>query len=229
MRPRNSLGLVAALAALPACEPVPPCGDFTFTGSEWDFVGQNGVDASVSFDFDPAECGATCTCNLVAYVQIVRTVDLQDGTYLYPTSEKADRATADGWYVDRIAGMIWGYYGRNNDGTFQPYLDPGSNTDPAVLSDSPRRPGSEPWLGIWWEAVSVPVCIDGAAACNANLLGGYFWSWVVEDDGTVAGIIDGTGWEGLIPDAVDQAVVEWNAQAPGLGKNVFPAFTWMTP
>jgi hypothetical protein len=28
---------------------------------------------------------------------------------------------------------------------------------------------------------------------------------------------------------VDAAVVKWNADAPGLGKNVFPAFTKLSP
>jgi hypothetical protein len=207
---------------------VPPCGDFTFTGATVDGATQNGVDMDVSFDFDPAECGSTCTCSLVAYIQIVRTVDLEDFTYIYPSSEKADRATADGWYIDRIANRIWGYYGRNDDGTFATTLDPGSDTDPATLFDSPRRGQSEPWLSIWWQAVSVPVCIDNGSTCANRLVGAYFWSWLVDEDGAVPGIINGVAWEPL-PDAVDEAVAEWNIQAPTLGKNTFPAFTWMTP
>jgi hypothetical protein len=228
MRVTTLVPAALLLATLSACEPVPPCGDLTFTGTEVDGSSSNGIDMNVSFDFDPAECGSNCTCNLVAYVQIVRTVDLEDFNYLYPSSEKADRATADGWYIDRLANRIWGYYGRNDDGSFASTLDPGSDTDPAILFDSPRRPESEPWLHIWWEAVSVPVCIDPDSACANRLAGAYFWSWIVDAAGVVTGIVKGTAWDPL-PAAFDAAVAEWNVQAPTLGKNNFPAFTWMTP
>lgn len=206
------------------CQPIPPCGEFTFTGAVVDTAAQNGVDMDVSFDFDPGECEFDCACDLVCYVQIVRTVDLNDGTYHYPSTEKADRATADGWYLDRLAGRIWGYYGRYDDGTFAASLDTGSDVDPAILYDSPRRGEAEPWLGIWWQAVSVPVCIDEDSDCENQLLGYYFWSWWVDDDGNVPGIIDTIAWEPQDED-FDEAVDEWNAQAPGLGKNTFPAFT----
>jgi len=214
------LGLLAVLG----CCPIPPCGDFTFTGTKVDTSTSNGVNMNVSFDFNPHECGSKCTCDPVCYVQIVRTVDLEDGTYHYPSSEKSDRATDDGWYLDRLAGRIWGYYGRNDDGSFASHLDTGSEVDPAILYDSPRRPEAEPWLGIWWQAVSVPVCIDEDSDCENHLLGYYFWSWSVNDDGEVTGIIDTLAWEPL-DTAFDEGVDEWNAQAPSLGKNTFPAFT----
>lgn len=219
--------LMLALLVMTGCKccvTLPACGEFTFTGTIYDTDKSNGVDMNVSFDFDPATCGSDCTCDLVCYIQIVRTVDLEDGTYLYPSTEKQNRATTDGWYIDRIAGKIWGYYGRNDDGSFAWYLVTGSDTTDAILNDSPRRGESEPWLQIWWQAVSVPVCIDDDSGCLDNLLGYYFWSWVVDDAGTVTGIIDAVAWEPL-ETAVDDSVTEWNNQAPGLGKNTFPAFT----
>ena len=222
-RYQTPLLALTCLFTLVACPRVPPCGDFTFTGSEVDTASLNGVDASVSFDFGPATCGSGCECNLIPFVQIVRTWSFEDAMPLYPTSEKSDRATANGFYIDRIANRIWGYYGRNDDGTFASYLTPGSNDTAAVLGDSPRRPEADPWLDIWWQAVSVPVCIDNDSPCVNNLLGYYFWSWVVDSGGTVTGIIDLDGWE-FLQDEVDDAVDEWNTQAPGLGKNSFPTF-----
>ena len=77
------------------CCKLPPCGDFTFTGTSYDTAISNGVDMNVRFDFDPAECCSDCNCDTVCYVQIVRVFDLEDGIYLYASSEKADRATDD--------------------------------------------------------------------------------------------------------------------------------------
>lgn len=200
------------------------CGEFTFTGTIEDTTRQNGIDMDLRFGFDPAACGSDCVSDLVCYIQIVRTVDLEDGTYIYPSTEKRDRATDEGWYLDRLAGRIWGYYGRYDDGSFAATLQTGSNNRDAILYDRPSRPENEPWLEIWWQAVSVPVCIDDDSDCLNNLLGYYFWSWFVGSNGTVTGIIHAIAWEPL-ETAVDDAVDEWNDQATGLGKNQFPAFT----
>jgi hypothetical protein len=219
---------VALLLGLSSCTPVPRCGNFTFNGTKVDTAGSNGIDMDVSFDFNPAGCGSSCTCNPVAYVQIVRTVDMQDFTYIYPSEEKQDRATEDGWYIDRLAGKKWGYYGRNDDGSFAGTLTPGSETTNAILRDSPRRPEAEPWLDIWWQAVSVPVCIQAGSGCENKLLGFYFWSWFVDPGGAVADPIHAIAWRPL-ENSVDAAVAEWNTQAPGLGKFTFPAFTRLVP
>ena len=231
MRKRQLIVLMVVLL-LAGCErictPVPRCGTFTFTGTKVDTSTQNGVDMNVSFDFNPDGCSSTCTCDPVCYVQIVRTVDMDTSVYIYPTSEKEDRANANGWYIDRIPDRIWGYYGRNDDGSFASTLNPGSETDPTILFDSPRRPEDEPWIDIWWQAVSAPVCIQSGSGCQNNLLGYYFWSWIVEPNGTTSDPIHAVAWENL-DDEVDSAVTEWNAQAPGLGKNTFPAFTRLAP
>ncbi len=221
------LSFLMAIFLIVGCTTIPPCGDFTFTGTEFDTTDSNGVDASVYFAFDPGDCECECECDLIPYVQIVRTWSFDDAMPLYPSTEKEDRATANGYYIDRIAGRKWGYYGRNDDGTFALYLTPGSNTTDAVLLDSPRRPESSPWLNIWWQAVSAPVCIDAEASCQNHLLGYYFWSWVVNSDGTVTGIIDLNAWESL-DNEFSAAVGEWNGQAPGLGKNRFSRFARMT-
>ena len=74
---------------LSACgTPTLPCGGFTFNGTSHS---NRGIDMDVSFDFDPATCGATCTCDTVAYVQIVRIVDFETGNFLSPNSDQTDR------------------------------------------------------------------------------------------------------------------------------------------
>ena len=74
----------------------------------------------------------------------MRIIDRDTGEFLAPTSQQQARivtgqpeATSNGWAVDRIDGRVWGYYARNNDGTFASYLTPGSSTSPAILGDGP--------------------------------------------------------------------------------------------
>lgn len=203
-----------------------PCGEFELHDrGVLDTATQNGWEMDLDFAFHPADCGVECTCNKVAFVQMVRSVDHGDGTYIYPTSEKEDRATSEGWYIDRLETRIWGYYGRYDDGSFASTVTVGSDTSTANLYDFPKRGEYEPWLGITWMAITVPVCIDNpTSSCNEHLLGYYEWVWLVDDAGTVPGTLHWVSPKGF-KDDFDDAVAEWNAQAPGLGKNNFPAFT----
>jgi hypothetical protein len=229
MKPIAPVVLFAIFSVgLAACTPINPCGTFTFQGTANDTSALNGITMSLGFHFDPAVCNANCTTNTIAYIQMVRTYSLADGTYSYISEEHQARAIAYGWYVDRLSGKAWGYYGRNDDGTFAGNLTPGNNTTNAVLFDAPKRDDS--MRSIWWQAVSAPVSIDGGAnSCNNTFLGYYYWSWVVDDAGHVTdgSIIDGVAWKDLHL-VMDDAVAAWNAQAPGLGHNAFPAFTKLT-
>jgi hypothetical protein len=222
---RHAVG-VGALAMLSACgDPTVPCGTFTFTGSP---ISNGGIDCEVSFAFNAATCAAAaCTCNTIAYVQIVRIVDRDTGDFLQPFSEQANRMVLgnateafNGWAVDRLFGRIWGYYGRNNDGSFSSTLTTGSNTTPAVLRDTPSG-----WaVNNWFDAVSVPVCIASGSTCVNRLLGYEYWLFIVEADGSGSDPFSEIGrlWH---RDAFNLAVAEWNTDAPGLGKNSFPAMT----
>ncbi len=203
-----------------------PCGVFQFNDDGiLDNASVNGWDMSIDFDFNPADCGEECACNKVCFVQMVRSIDQEDGTYLYISSEAEDRATAEGWYIDRVNNRDWGYYGRNDDGTFANYLTPGSTTTTANLADFPTRGESEPWIDFIWMAITVPVCIDNpTSACNNQLLGYYEWAWHVDAAGTVPWGINWISPKGF-KDDFDDAVAAWNTEAPGLGKNNFPAFT----
>jgi hypothetical protein len=217
-----------AVLALVGCGPASqPCGVFTFTGTP---TGNRGINNSVSFAFNPANCGAAaCTTNSIAYIQIVRIFDIKTGNYLSPNSEQTARMVTgnatpafNGWAIDRLTGRDWGYYGRNDDGTFASTLTPGSNAAAAVLRDTPSG-----WPdGSWFDAVSVPVCIDARSTCVNRLLGYYYWQFFVSTGGTVGNPLDFVArqWH---QDAVDLAVTEWNNDAPGLGKHTFPAFTRM--
>ena len=220
------LGMLVFLIASCENQCTKPCGVFDFhDNGVLDDATTNGWDMDLDFDFTPADCGIECACNLVCFVQIVRSVDQDDGSYIYPSTEKEDRATSSGFYLDRLAGKIWGYYGRNDNGSFASTIDVGSETTTANLIDFPKRGEAEPWLDFMWMAITVPVCIENAgSSCNNKLLGFYEWGWIVDDRGTVPATFDWVSPKGF-KDDFDDAVDEWNTQAPGLGKNTFPAFT----
>lgn len=219
-----ALVVAALLPGVSAC--TKPCVEFGLNDKEiLDSSTDNGWSIEIDFDFTPSECNNTCTCDLTAFAQIVRSLDLRNGTHLYPSSEKEARATATGFYLDRLGGRIWGYYGRNNDGSFASTVTPGSDTSTANLRDFPRRPEIEPWLGFLWMAVTGPVCIDTPdSTCNEHLLGYYEWVWWVNDGGTVpwtAHFVSPPAWK----DDFDEAVVRWNKQAALLEKKPLPEFT----
>ena len=224
---KRTILLFIVAMILSACgTPTLPCGDFTFTGAPHS---NRGIDMNVRFDFDPGTCSATCTCDTVAYVQIVRIVDFETGNFLAPNTDQSNRivtgrteTTSNGWAVDRLSNRVWGYYGRNNDGTFAATLTTGSNTTDAILRD---RPSGWPDTS-WFDAVSVPVCIDTDAACENQLAGYYYWLFFVGSGGSVSDPIHkiGVTWN---REAFDEAVLEWNNDAPGLSKNAFPSFSRM--
>jgi hypothetical protein len=219
-----ALAATAAITLVACGNPTHPCGTFTFTGAP---NANRGVDITNSFAFDPSQCGSNCQASTIAYVQIVRIIDQDTGEFLAPTSQQQARivtgntdATQNGWAVDRLDGRVWGYYGRNNDGTFASTLTPGSNTVAAVLRDSPSG-----WPDhSWFDTVDVPVCIAERSACVNHFLGYFYWLFTVETGGSTGTPFSEIGVDWNQP-AVDHAVAQWNATAPGVGKNTFPAFT----
>lgn len=214
------------LLFLSACGPATtPCGVFTFNGTPI----SRGLNLTQSFQFGPTPCSATCTTNTIAYVQAIRVIDMDDGSFLAPGPQQQARIVTgnatpafNGWSVDRLEGRVWGFYGRNNDGTFASTLTTGSNASAAVLRDTPSGWPDNTWL----DAIDVPVCIDPNSTCVNNLLGYDYWLFAVGTGGSVGNPVNeiGRDWH---QDAVDLAIAQWNANAGGLGKNNFPAFTRM--
>lgn len=214
--------IVLALLAVACGTPTLPCGTFTYTGTP----DGHYLNVTVNFNFNPATCGATCNCNTICYVQIVRVLDVNTGNYLAPGPEQQARIvtgkspTENGWSVDRLEGRVWGYYGRYNDGSFAGTLTTGSNTSPAILRDGP---GGFP-ASTWMDFVSVPVCIDTNASCNNRLLGYYYWFFILDSAGNATNPFDeiGVTW---MQTSFTSAVAEWNNDAPALGKNTLPGMT----
>lgn len=216
--------LLLALLAFACGNPTFPCGTFGFTGAAHN---NRGVNVTVNFNFNPATCGATCNCTTICYVQIIRVIDRDTGNFLAPNTDQQNRivtgtgnATQDGWAVDRLSGRVWGYYGRNNDGTFASTLTPGSNTSVATLRDTPSG-----WPdNSMFDAVSVPVCIASGASCQNRLLGYDYWLFFVNNGGSTTEPFNEVGVDWMTT-AFDRAVTEWNNDAAGLGKNTFPGMS----
>jgi hypothetical protein len=204
-----------------------PCGTFTFTGTANSAI--RGANIQVDFAFDPSFCSSICNCNTICYIQCVRIIDLATGNYLAPNTDQQNRivtgnATAafNGWAVDRLSNRIWGYYGRYNNGTFATTIITGSNTTTATLFDTPSG-----WPdNSWFDAITVPVCIANTSACVNNLLGYYYWLFIVSPGPSVTDPFNeiGRNWH---RDAFDLCITEWNNDAPALGKNSFPTLVRM--
>jgi hypothetical protein len=220
--------LFASLLLIISCgTPTTPCGTFHYSG-----VATPPVRAVVNIDFNfgPSTCASSCNCDSICYVQVVRVIDRSTGAFLAPNSDQHARIvtgtsqpTLNGWSVDRLAMRNWGYYGRNDDGTFAGTLTPGSNTSTATLRDGPAGFGPDDWL----DFVSVPVCISHSSPCVSHLLGYWYWLIVIGPDNTNGDPFNeaGVDWN---KDAFDAAVQMWNQTAPPLGKTVFPVFTRMS-
>jgi hypothetical protein len=159
----------------------------------------------------------------------VRIIDLDTGNFVSPGPQQQARTVTgqtnpayNGWAVDRLEGKKWGYYGRNDDGSFASSLTPGGNLSPAILRDFPSL-----WPdNTWFDAVDVPISIDTKSDCANNGLGYDYWLFIVNTGGSVGDPFNeiARDWH---RDAVDLAVANWNANAPALGKNLFPNFVRM--
>lgn len=223
------LALLLVSPIVAACgTPTQPCGAFAFTGTPHS---NQGINMTLDFTFNPATCSGTGSPNAttVAFVQIVRIIDQTDGSFLAPSTEQFNRIVTgnantalNGWTIDRLTDRVWGFYGRNNDGTFASTVTTGSSSSTATEFD---RPSGWPNQS-WFDAVTVPVCLAGNTACQDRLVGYYYWLFIVDTSGVVGNPVNeiGVDWN---RDAVDVSVVEWNNDAAGLGKNQFPTFTRM--
>ncbi len=198
------------------------CGEFKpFDWDSNDTFSENGIDADLGFAFKERASGCTTKCS-TAFIQIVRTLDLDDPKRFYfPTYQKMQRATLDGWYVDRGDGYEWVYFGRRNGNEveFHDYVKPGSELVPAKLSDRPYRPENHPFLGIRWQAVTAAVCLDGEYQPAAH--GYYAWSWTVTKQGKVERVRSQLA-KASLKLAFEAALKRWNDQTEDWGTKPYP-------
>jgi len=226
-RALRGVAFALLLASSGACvdESFRSCGTFTFDGrvihDTQDPARAVGAAFKETFTFDPAKCG--CSCNQVWFVQILRPKDVQTGEIIQPHAAQQGRMVIDpahpelnGWAVDRLDGVKFGYYAMNDDGSV---TEPshtsrfGSATVSAVMQDQVGPGRSGPFTGrtMMVQGVTAAVCMDGD--CKGRILG--LEEWIVNfHDGTIdpATAHEGYKWEA---EAVSAAIQQWNEHLDG--------------
>jgi len=217
-----SMAGLALICTLPGCQPTEDCGSWTFSGTP----GERSFNVNAAFDFTPATCGKNCECTTDCIIQMVWVYNEDDQTFIYASDQTgaSARATPNGWTIDQIDGWAYAYYGVNNDGTFaNNYNPPGSNNNPTTLID---LPGGQPNNTIFY-ALDVAVCYK-SKTCENHILGYYFWSWSIDNEGNSSQFIAAPAWKDLDQE-FQAAVTGWNNWAPttssqdeGAGQPVLP-------
>ena len=232
---RNLVLSVALIVAVlgRACAPVladaiGSCGIFTFQGSS----NYDGATIDNKFSFQPSQCQSDCLCDRICYIQIVRAIDSVTGEPQWFSDQQWNRmvtgqsdALLNYWAIDRIDDRIWGYYGMNDNGSFDSYLlKPGNNREPAELGDDPKpKQDTHP---IKFEAIDVTVCInEQSGGCVNNILGCYYYCFTIGDQDAAGNLSSHPGAE-WNKKAVELAVQEWNKNV-GSKKKMFPQFKWL--
>ncbi|MGA2251961.1 hypothetical protein [Terracidiphilus sp.] len=203
---------------LTACQPTLECGNWTFTGTPNTSASpKDAFPVNSSFVFNPANCGKQCQCTTDAMIQMVRVYDASDQMFMAGYGESTAWADANGWMIDQqpLIGWASGYYGENNDGTFDPdYNIVGSNGTPNTLKDTPDGWGAN----TYFYAVDVAVCVNAGKdrSCDNHILGYYFWSWIIDSSGVGQKFITAPAWKDLDTE-FQSAVASWNKWAPTSG------------
>jgi hypothetical protein len=203
---------------LTACQPTLECGNWTFTGTPNTSASpKDAFPVNSSFVFNPANCGKQCQCTTDAMIQMVRVYDASDQMFMAGYGESTAWADANGWMIDQqpLIGWASGYYGENNDGTFDPdYNIVGSNGTPNTLKDTPDGWGAN----TYFYAVDVAVCVNAGKdrSCDNHILGYYFWSWIIDSSGVGQKFITAPAWKDLDTE-FQSAVASWSKWAPTSG------------
>lgn len=225
-------GLCALVLAEETTDAISACGSFSFQGSsDYD-------DAIIdnNFSLDPG-CQSYCDCSTICDIQVVRVTDLCTGDPLTISQEQWDRmvtgqsdASLNYWFVDRLDGQIWGYYGRNNDSGFDyGSMKPGNKHEPAKLHDEPApAPCRETYEThpVKFEAIDVTVCIDEKSGCVYKLLGCYYYYFTVHKQDQAGDLSShvAAAWNKKV---VELAVQKWNENVGSKKKKCFPPFKWL--
>jgi hypothetical protein len=196
------------LLSLIGCQPTLECGSWLFTGTP----SGNAFPLSSAFTFTPANCGKNCDCSQDVMIQMTWVYDANLQTNVYAGTGDQARADADGWNIDRIDGAAHGYYGLQNDGTFYSgWNTPGANGTANTLYDEPSG-----WsANTYFYAVDVAVCFK-SDTCNNNILGYYFWSYILDNNDVGQELITAPAWKDLDTE-FQGTLTAWNNWAPTSG------------
>jgi hypothetical protein len=197
---------------LSGCTPTLECGTWAFSGTVQS--NPSAFPLSSAFTYTPATCGQTCNVDSDAMIQMTWVYDTVSRTNIYASGVGDEaRHDANGWNIDRVDGEAYGWYGLTNDGsTFNTgWNTPGANNTANTLYDDPSNWGPN----TWFYAVDAAVCFR-SSTCQNKILGYYFWSWTIDNNGNASKFIIAPAWQNLNVE-FQSALAGWNAWAPGSG------------
>jgi len=217
-KPNAPLLLAAATSAIAAvlacsltgCNPTLECGSWVFSGTVQSHPAAFPLNSA--FTFNPATCGKNCDCDTDCMIQMTWVYDVTDQMNVYAASGDQDRADADGWNIDRVNGAGYGYYGLLNDGVtfYSGWNTTGGNGTPNTLIDKPSWGNNT-----WFYSVDAAVCFK-SKTCSNHILGYYFWSWIIDNNGNASEFIIAPAWKDLDTE-FQSALAGWNKWAPTSG------------
>ena len=219
------------LLFLSGCSPyTEECGGWSFVGNVPSITSGMYI-VTNSFQFSPSTtCGKNCNCDTDCMIQMVFVYTGTEQSNVFAGSAESDstfRTTggsasdgqATGWFIDRLDGYGYGYYGLLNDGqTFDQGDPPGNNNKATILNDQPGYYNSDYVAipNVFFAAVDVAVCFKTNTCASNSILGYYYWSWSTDENGNTSAVYNGPAWVGL-DTQFQNAVAAWNMWAPTSG------------
>jgi hypothetical protein len=161
---------------------IPEAGTFHYepgdSGEMTDGSCRSHYEIEITFTIGEDVCKC---CEEYAFIQIVRITD-KDGNVVYPNEEQEERATDDGWSIDRLSGKEKPYYGMNDDGSMS---DGNQVGDPNAEPPQPAKMYDDPkgFRGDVFEFETYIICIKGP--CNGTVIAGISWGFTINEDGSV--------------------------------------------
>ena len=211
---RGATGATARRRLLRAATKVQSYGEFSIdnydpvdTDKDNDTTKTCGINIDVTYTSPES-----IRSNKIGFVQMMKCLK-GDGTPLLFANEVARATDAksgdEGWAVDRLKGMKWGYYGMEDTGLAGSNLKLGSRTDKTTSTDAFMHDkiqlGREAGKTAGCTAMTFAIDIE-----HGNYLGGFSWGYSVSADGKVTANTLGPAVMGKVQYA---AIRGWNTQA----------------
>jgi hypothetical protein len=183
-------------------------GEFLIEMNQYQDGNSAGMTIEITFVPDPTEVNSQD----IAFVQVARLVEYDTLSPLFVSKADKNRAVSGGFSLDALADHASGWYGFQNDNTYNANVTPGrspQNYQPAVLLD---RPKAKVGRKLRFEFVTAVIADEGPD--KGKIYGAVNWGFWLDTDGTAHPY----GLELLneVPDRWIDAVKEWNAQATDL-------------
>ncbi len=177
--------LISILCAciLSACKHTLECGTWAFSGDVQGTGTGSAFPISSAFTFNPANCGSKCDISTDCIIQMVAVYNSVDRDYQYPNSGQEQRASPNGWSIVQLDGWAYGYYGAKSTMVQRSTMFttlPGATVIRQHYTTSPAAGEITPIFIRWMQRF-----LSILKSYNNRILGYYFWSWTIDNDGSL--------------------------------------------